>query len=104
MVSVNHITIEGNDIPFKLGGYSLSLFLKKKNIRFSLFKEYLEDDLSLLYEVIFLGVENGYRKENKTNPYTLETFAELVDDYNALNDFSTLLAQSMGGNTEEEKN
>jgi hypothetical protein len=104
MVSVNYIEINGNNIPFKLGGYSLSLFLKRKNIKFSLFKEYLEDDLSLLYEVIYLGVENGYRKEQKDNPYTLESFAEFIDDYNALNDFSVLLAQSMGGSSEEEKN
>ena len=52
MVSVNHIKINQNEIPFKLGGYALSLFLKKKNIKFSLFKEALDDDLSLLYEVI----------------------------------------------------
>ena len=105
MVSVNHIKINQNEIPFKLGGYAFSLFLKKKNIKFSLFKEALDDDLSLLYEVIYLGVENGYKREGKDNHYNLETFCELVDDYNKLQDFSDLVAQSMGGgSTENEKN
>ena len=105
MVSVNYIEINKNKIPFKLGGYALSLFLKKKNIKFSLFKEALDDDLSLLYEVIYLGVENGYKREGKDNPYNLESFCEMVDDYNKLQDFSDLVAQSMGGgSTENEKN
>lgn len=105
MVLSNHIKIDKHDIPFKLGGYCLSLFLKSKNIKFSLFKEALDDDLSLLYEVIYLGVENGYKRESKQNPFNLESFCDLVDDYNMLQEFSDLVAKSMGGGaSENEKN
>jgi hypothetical protein len=103
MTSVNHVKIEDKDIPFKIGGYALSLFLKQKKIKFSEFSKALEDDLTLLYEVLYLGVQNGYKREAIPNPFTLESFAELIDDHNMVNKFSELLSESMGGEKSNEK-
>lgn len=104
MLLTNTIEVGEHQIPFKIGGYSLALFLKKKNIKLSSFTKELEDDLTLLYEVIYLGVCNGYKREGIQNPFTLEQFADLVDDYNAMPLFSEELSNSMSGNESDEKN
>jgi hypothetical protein len=52
---------------------------------------------------LYLGVQNGYKREEQKNPFTLETFAELIDDYNMVNKFSELLSESMGGEKPNEK-
>jgi hypothetical protein len=72
------ITIANTTIPIKFGMFVLGTFLRERKLKLSDLSQ-LGEDLLLALELVFTGVEHGYKAKGEKCPYTLQSFCDLVD-------------------------
>tara|TARA_R100000781_G_scaffold115006_1_gene88391 strand:- start:558 stop:884 length:327 start_codon:yes stop_codon:yes gene_type:complete len=105
MEDYNFVEIDGERHPIRFGMNALRKFGKRTGTTLADLEKLGADmDLENALQLVYAGIEDGYRKAKQKCELDVESLADLIDnDYDALAKCMNILSQHMGGNKKQKK-
>ena len=105
MEDYNFVEIDGEKYPIRFGMNALRKFGKRTGTTLADLEKLGADmDLENALQLVYAGIEDGYRKAKQKCELNMDSLADLIDnDYDALAKCMSILSQQMGGNKKQKK-
>ena len=105
MEDYNFVEIDGEKYPIRFGMNALRKYGKRTGTTLADLEKLGQDiDLENALQLVYAGIEDGYRKAKQKCKLDIESLADLIDnDYEALSSCMDVLTKQMGGNKKGKK-
>jgi hypothetical protein len=105
MEDYNFVEIDGKQHPIRFGMNALRKYGRRTGTTLADLEKIGADmDLEHALQLVYAGIEDGYRKAKQKCEIDIESLADLIDnDYNALAKCMEVLTKHMGGGKKTKK-